>query len=958
MPKHDPIASHFSSTEIKQQINTIKENKTLEFKAHTVSKSNIQAMTSICNQHYGNRRLHGNAALNRMIVLDGRIADLLTAPVIHYLFSQAVYKKVLTRDGVNYSLQDVIYHAFDNGLPAIQYTLNNQLDDNMSPNIAELEYQKLKYKFHNNTLRIVRNIYMVSDQYSEEHVHQLINKLTAFDINDLTKSLPITLHNAHTIIQGCDTDELIQVSGFSAKQIIAQTHQGFELLCKLIDIPIQEQLISDKKKLVVSGIEDLNKLCQRVLTHKCVAFLNPSVNHLLFDRVHIEAALVSKLEIIIKDNTYSLIEFFSILINTFCKNPWQYHHAFAEQLVINFQHVTFDLHRRISGPLLTEKKITKGPRNKLLATYHLEKIINALLTKIKPTFIKHHREILVLLYDENSPQPISVYNLSKMLASGANFQHLSLDSSINDFILKNNKTPPLEYWSSERHKHINKLLRGNSIMLPIAALPDLLLYPAAITQNLNQLRKSKEDHLGKEIRRVKEYTTSQKIATMIRSGNLGLLEYNHAPTSFSYKPDLDEKLFGEKKLYTEKPFAHGVNIAQYCKFPDEEEVLYPPSTHFFLTVNEHGEPMARPVETPIADSLHTDQDYRYTASQLSIESLDKAVILDILMAPTAYQLPQSARDHLCNILSIEDKMMPHNFLISSLLASDYEISMAMINDGIHLNSLNYTERLNLLRDVMVKGSERIVLLAMSLIDIASFKIEDLDRIFKSVIKSDLVTVAKYLLEHCNQGGRINITDSKSEEHLLDLACMFGRARIVELLLSNGFNVSNKELLDKIIQLPWPEPWCEIAISSKQQQSLQQQLVRLLAPLFKNSVNTAGQSALHTAIIEAQYEITCILIDEGFDINQLDHKNLTPLDHAAMINFSGSKTTCKGYEAEAFITLLSKQGARHAKELRSKQSVPAQPKNHPWKFYLTAFSEHKGSEEEKLPVANAPSLGGI
>ncbi|MGQ3889275.1 hypothetical protein ACQUW5_09615 [Legionella sp. CNM-1927-20] len=132
-----------------------------DFTVTPQARINIKKIQKICNNEYFDQHFYGSAALNRMILLDKRIADLLTPETIIALF--AIHAKTtkldqtssigILRNSTGYlSLAAVLFYGFSEGLETIKLMPNNE------PNYGIQHYQEQKKKFTKNTAKIIKNI--------------------------------------------------------------------------------------------------------------------------------------------------------------------------------------------------------------------------------------------------------------------------------------------------------------------------------------------------------------------------------------------------------------------------------------------------------------------------------------------------------------------------------------------------------------------------------------------------------------------------------------------------------------------------------------------------------------------------------------------------------------------------------------------------------------------------------
>ncbi len=146
--------------------------KISEFKAEPATEEitqKIAKIKNICDTHYWDKRFSGNAALNRKILLDSEIADLLTPDVIRFLFTnkptenEELKRSLLSKENV--SIKDAVSYGLDQELFVLEHHPNNDMITNLldyKQKPAEKRAKKQKEDFNNKTLRIVKNIQIAS----------------------------------------------------------------------------------------------------------------------------------------------------------------------------------------------------------------------------------------------------------------------------------------------------------------------------------------------------------------------------------------------------------------------------------------------------------------------------------------------------------------------------------------------------------------------------------------------------------------------------------------------------------------------------------------------------------------------------------------------------------------------------------------------------------------------------
>jgi ankyrin repeat protein len=281
----------------------------------------IARIVAICNAKYSNQSFYGNAALNRLMLLDDEIAPLLSADVLHYLFSQepTAKEKIYRNSTGLINLRDAIFFGFSDGLAIIEYLPNNEKE--YSPE----HYRLQKEKYKKNVLRIVENIQVVA-----QHQHQE----PALDVTILLQPLFTSMLQLIDRIVELDGEAtLLHVPGYSSKQIKDQVKGGFLAASKILGKDnLQEVTLDD--------------WIQSFLTDE-KALLHGDVIHLFYDRAHLLCALTQKTEIRFKDGVFLYRDLFQAMLKKLAENTDvpQYQVA-REQLTLRMSLVSSDLETR------------------------------------------------------------------------------------------------------------------------------------------------------------------------------------------------------------------------------------------------------------------------------------------------------------------------------------------------------------------------------------------------------------------------------------------------------------------------------------------------------------------------------------------------------------------------------------------------------------------------------------
>ncbi|WP_185967350.1 ADP-ribosyltransferase [Legionella israelensis] len=284
------------------------------------ARENIVKIKEICNERYQDQAFYGNASLNRKILLDEDIANLLTPQTIALIFAEhqqlkkqkklkdlkAEDRLALLREGKEkdtyISLADAIFYGFSDGLDVIKYMPNND------PRYGRKEYEAQKLAFDKNTNKMIGNIVRASvffDIQPHEKKYQL--KTSSIVQIPLKERFELILKVIDNIKAKKLSEKLLFVPGFTSESIRSQCIAGMRRFCNLKQ---------EGKNIIVTD-EDVKKL--KDLARKFVSesiLLNGSVSHLFYDRVHLEAALEQNTKIIINENAYTLADLFREIIDT------------------------------------------------------------------------------------------------------------------------------------------------------------------------------------------------------------------------------------------------------------------------------------------------------------------------------------------------------------------------------------------------------------------------------------------------------------------------------------------------------------------------------------------------------------------------------------------------------------------------------------------------------------------
>lgn len=264
---------------------------------------NIRKIKKICNDDYSNQSFYGAAALNRKILLDQRIAGLLTpetilAIMIIHSNRQPPHSKnnitIYRNSSGNTSLAAVLFYGFNDGLETIRLMPNNE------PHYNSKLYDKQKKQYAVHTKNIVTNVVRAA---------QLIGinaKDKQFQHNKIKeeKSLIEVYDRFVNVIEKIKKDgrsnQLLYVPGYSANNIREQGVAGFIAICKALKIKFETNA---NHTIVILPPVTLETIIKKFLSSE-ETLLHGSVIHLFYDRAHLEACIEQDTKIMIENNEY------------------------------------------------------------------------------------------------------------------------------------------------------------------------------------------------------------------------------------------------------------------------------------------------------------------------------------------------------------------------------------------------------------------------------------------------------------------------------------------------------------------------------------------------------------------------------------------------------------------------------------------------------------------------------
>jgi hypothetical protein len=279
---------------------------------------NLAKIKEICKADYRDSAFYGHSSLNRKILLDARIAKLLTPETIALIFAyDALLKKggkeeltdenpiALFREGkendVFVSMADAIFYGFNDGLSVVKYMPNNDRQ------YGQEEYEQQKLDFENNTRMIISNIFKASEYFALDPYDDKYSFKSDFrELIPLEKRLAHIVDTINIIKEKGLGTKLVFVKDFDPDHIRGQSIKGFERICSF------KQKDSVLEVLEV-GITNLNDIAKKFVS-RVDLLLNGYISHMFYDRVHLEALLEQDVQIKIMDKYYTFAELFEEIV--------------------------------------------------------------------------------------------------------------------------------------------------------------------------------------------------------------------------------------------------------------------------------------------------------------------------------------------------------------------------------------------------------------------------------------------------------------------------------------------------------------------------------------------------------------------------------------------------------------------------------------------------------------------
>ena len=393
-------------------------------------KERIGDLIKHCNKNYSNQGAYGNDALNRLVLLDPIVADIISdLDILNIILKSpkeqfCVIRTPRNKPEILLDFKDVLLHGFKHSLEVLKYHPNNERDYGLKG------YEEQQSKFEKNTVRIIRAIGTLVGENSTD--------LTF--VEDSVVSIKMLFREVCDDIDFLAVSDdlkkqLLAVPGYTYDQIMTQTNMGFLSLIVRLGYQMSSELTQ----------KTLTEFCEQVLNQQEV-FLDGSISHLLYDRLHLTAALVNEKAYSFSDTPkISLSGIFSKLVEMIDANPAKYA-VVKKQFEMRLNLVYQKLHEKFYPEFLALKKLNqefdrvgtplpesldeqgtyllmKGPLPKSIYTKTLEEIVKLLLEPKNTTINYQLIDRTVYIHIKNETESDKIYNLSDILKY-ANLQHL------------------------------------------------------------------------------------------------------------------------------------------------------------------------------------------------------------------------------------------------------------------------------------------------------------------------------------------------------------------------------------------------------------------------------------------------------------------------------------------------------------------------------------------------------
>lgn len=309
----------------------------------------IKDIKRVCNTKYPNSRKYGNAALNRKMLLDSQIADLLDPDTLLTLFDhQIVY---ILRNSVGYTtLADAILFGFQDGVDTIKLMPNNDDD------YGRAGYIKQKNDYRDHTTKIIANICKAAAKIGiDVNDARYLHKQSEEKEPSLNARFDNILEEIKQVKERHGSEELVFVPGTGLDKMREECQDGFYWLLRLAKIPVDANKSHGSwSQFKISEPNTLEKLVSQLLVKEDL-LLDGIVSHLFYDRAHLEAFIDLNAPIEIGEKEFHFVDILREMIKQ-CENLPESSIA-REQFNLRLKLVESHLQTKFHSTVVSEEKI-------------------------------------------------------------------------------------------------------------------------------------------------------------------------------------------------------------------------------------------------------------------------------------------------------------------------------------------------------------------------------------------------------------------------------------------------------------------------------------------------------------------------------------------------------------------------------------------------------------------------
>lgn len=272
------------------------------------TKQRIKRIQTICNEKYWNAPYFGNAALNRKILLDAEISELLTKETLLAIYKLNAYNHTsirLHRSSFETTIGNAIEYGFREGLDVIRLMPNN--DYNYSPEANRLQQECFQRVTLKNILSLQAaalqlgidtfdpSLQLSNNSSTNSYVdiqHAVIENRDAepddaimLRVDKICKKIAGIKQSKKATIQ------LLIAPKLTSQIVLNQATMGLQHALRLLNIEFMSNHVSAK----IEVYHSYDSFLAKFVINPSVVLAGP-VSHFFYDRLHFEACLVSDQE--------------------------------------------------------------------------------------------------------------------------------------------------------------------------------------------------------------------------------------------------------------------------------------------------------------------------------------------------------------------------------------------------------------------------------------------------------------------------------------------------------------------------------------------------------------------------------------------------------------------------------------------------------------------------------------